>query len=794
MLDRAYSTSAVDDIKKSSSDKAEAEALASVDEAIAKEIAHINNSNPSRTAELRGTVAAAEDVILGEESSAFTKTPLLPLVNAGNEANPLLHNAITSTAQEPSAIGADSAAFTKQIVTLQDAHRFAEIPSIFEHMLAEGVRPTTEAYTGLLAAVINIPMDKHQRVSKALGIYTNMLEHKVSPDVDFYHALILLLADRALHVSKALKSMNQQRKRVEGFTENGRSLLESKDTEYKILAEDDALTTTIRMFNLSVRSAYDRYFSSELYRLLITACADHGDTEEMLRIYNRMEAHKIIPAATMFPPMIEALGACGDLASVVVLYDGYRALAISTDRGVLAMNGREDAEVYAAVIKAYVQWGRSAGGEKFLGKILESYGTHGEKSQEKVEAMQDAVILKAFIATHLDSGKFGDAFNVVQEKALSDEARDEAYAKISATAADKNLTEVATTAYRNIDEHHPGKTEAAIAMLALHARKGEIEPARGYWCFIVTSPRLSASFLELAAMYATVLIRNGFVDEALVQSREAFARIRASALRRSDIVEEIDEAMLVIGAAVRKFVAQPSGPAVVSFLWGMMENRGLVVPVAEQMMAGLGLQDVLELSVQDVTLALQAQADMIAHRDPLLDIQHPQRFAHLLDLMIARRIAPEQSTFELVARAAERLSPQRPELLAQWQSYQQSFITPPYTPVPYTPQPMTPIARNTGFADSFDPYAATTDVRGSNIMADVLDFHRAGTLVALDEAMSRLQNMRHVDRHPRYIVYAKLIAAAAKEKRINIIRDVHTMAKSDIPYLAQYPPFITAGP
>ena len=46
--------------------------------------------------------------------------------------------------------------------------------------------------------------------------------------------------------------------------------------------------------------------------------------------------------------------------------------------------------------------------------------------------------------------------------------------------------------------------------------------------------------------------------------------------------------------------------------------------------------------------------------------------------------------------------------------------------------------------------------------------------------------MRRAGRHPRYITYAKLISAAAREERVNLVHDILGMARTDIPMLPQY--------
>jgi len=107
--------------------------------------------------------------------------------------------------------------------------------------------------------------------------------------------------------------------------------------------------------------------------------------------------------------------------------------------------------------------------------------------------------------------------------------------------------------------------------------------------------------------------------------------------------------------------------------------------------------------------------------------------------------------------------------------YQQSF-----TPVSYAPAPT--------YEDTFDPYAASTDFKGSALIAEELEKGSGGRnkVSRLNEALGRFRNMRRAGRHPRYITYAKLISAAAREERANLVHDILGMARTDIPMLPQY--------
>ncbi|KAE8448625.1 hypothetical protein EG329_009050 [Mollisiaceae sp. DMI_Dod_QoI] len=107
--------------------------------------------------------------------------------------------------------------------------------------------------------------------------------------------------------------------------------------------------------------------------------------------------------------------------------------------------------------------------------------------------------------------------------------------------------------------------------------------------------------------------------------------------------------------------------------------------------------------------------------------------------------------------------------------FQQNF-----TPAPYHPAPT--------YEDTFDPYAASTDFKGSSLIADELEKGTNARAKAsrLNEALGRFRNMRRAGRHPRYITYAKLISAAAREERMNLVHDILGMARTDIPLLPQY--------
>lgn len=788
-LDRAYSTSAVDDIKRAEDDVAEATAVANVDEAIAKEIHHIQLSAASREEAQSNLVSDVHDQSFKNPGSDLGKSDSPSTVSSfGTTIASDQSTGSSGTAASTSMQITDSQALSDYISMLHDSQSFAEIPRVFESMLVKGLRPSIKAYNALLAAAIHLPTAKHHIVPKALDVYSDMLRRKLLPDTAFYTTIIQLLSRRALDVFGMKASMDKKRLRFGGLRESGQFLFRSNEAEYDILTEDNALTNAVKLFDSSVAMSMPRVYSSETYQLLVTACAMHNRVDDMIRAYSHMERHGVTPIAAMFPPMIAAFGVSGDLSSAVECYNEYKLLAIANDAGETAIIDRRDNEVYAAVVKAYAANGHD-GGHRFFRKIIDSYGTVTEHRAERVEAVQDTIVLDAFIQECLDSGKFVEAFKTAEEQSLTPFSRSQAMARICTAAADQNDADLANKTYQHVLPASVEASAANLSMLALHIRQGNVDLAREYWGILNSSTELNALSVEPTSMYAIALIGTGNTDEGLVQARQAFARIRSyskSTRARHDVAEEIDEGIELIGAVLADNGLVPSPQASMSFLSAMIENGGLVSPVAERLLAGLGSHNISSLSWQDLTLALQIEAEIVGDGKAMHDVAHSARFAYLLESVIGNGISVDKRTSELIEHALKTLSPQRPDLSDSWQSYRHAAAQTAFSPAPYTLKASPAVAKASTYTDTYDPYAATTDHRGSAVIADELDSHRAKPDAALHEALLRFRNMRRAGRHPRYIVYAKLISSAAKEGRTNLMFDILGMARQDVPLLSQY--------
>lgn len=679
-----------------------------------------------------------------------------------------------------------SRAASDLIVQLASDKKFAEIPAVFESALKDGLTPSVDAYNALLIAAIQLHVDVSQAIPKALDVYSDMLRRKVLPDEKTYQTLVELLVTRADEVIKAKETLEQERVRYGGMEEPGKFMLHSSELERDVLAEDHSLAIAVKLFNTSTSRHAELVFPLDVYRRLVTACAKEGQVEDMIRIYAHMETHKVAPHAAIFSPMIDAFAATGDLKSAVECYNEYRSLAVSDDNGIFSVVQRQDGEVYAALIRAYLSCGKEDGANRFLEKIRESFDSV-ENCETRRQAMEAIIVEQALVQNALNNSQFGKALELASTK-LPEGALDHAMTRICMTTADVGDLMIASGAYDRLSSDVAVRQGPAMAMLALNVRQGNLAAARPFWIMLSTVGQATSEMIQPTAMYCVALLKSGQVEEALTEARNMFARIRSSAPATNQLHarEQISESLDLLGRVLMQSAAIISPQAAMALLWSMVENGGLVSPIAEHAIASLGPMAISQLNARDLTLALQVQAGMLANNSMLFDIAHPIRFAHMLDVAMSTALPMDAFTTRVVDQAVGKLFESRPDMVKRWQDYvgataKSPYLTPRHSPLSES-TPMSPSSSQ----DSFDPYAYATDFRGSAIIADELENPNGRSEAHLNEALIRFKNMRRIGRHPRYITYAKLITAAAKNNRSDLVHEIVSMARRDVPLIPQY--------
>lgn len=507
--------------------EAEEAALAHIDAALEKEI----QVRSQRVALEDGTVAApaaADEAVVSRAASPVQSRARTP-ASVARSATPVSDQ--------------QSWTYAAHLTTLSEAGRYAEIPAVFDAMLVADVKPIASAYNALLMAVIHMPIDRMEVISKALDVYTDMMRRKVMPDSDSFDILVGLLASRSLELSAKKTVLEEKRLRYGGMDEPGKFMFASHELEHAIAAEEDRMDYAIKLFENSVTLQKANY-SSETYHQLISACAQSGRLSDMLQLFGHMESSKVTPYAATFPAMITAFANANDLVSAVECYEEYRNLAISHDAGESSLIDRLDAQVYAAVINAYVVCDKLPGAMKFYQKIHEQYGVVATE-------MKDALINGGFVQGFTKRGIYHASMDWAQSIDRASQAQ--AYTEISIAAADNGDKATAVAAYSALTESFPSalsrSTSPTTALLALHVRSGDVATASKYW-HVLQNPlvEVSSALIEPTAMYAVALIGSGQVAEGLTESEIMFDRIRQSASGRSDpaVIDEIEEGVAFI--------------------------------------------------------------------------------------------------------------------------------------------------------------------------------------------------------------------------------------------------------
>ncbi|KAI9667942.1 MAG: hypothetical protein M1821_000762 [Bathelium mastoideum] len=762
-LERSYTESAVDDFKKAvGGGEAEAAAIAQVDQAIAEEISKVQEERQ----------VAADSAAIDEEIVSPTvvlSSSELVSVNSSQDARSLA----SSTA--PTSVS-DSENFAEQLSKLAKDGQYSQIPAVFEGMLAAGVQPTPSAYNALLAAAVHLPRAKHQIVPKVLDVYSDMLRRRVLPNTATYTILLDTLASRALDVHSMKRGLQEKRLRYGGLEEPGQFMFNSNEAELDILAEDDSLTLAMKLFKSSTSPQAGHVFDANTYGLLVSACAEQGHIEDMVRVYDHMELAKVVPFAEMFVPMIQAFATSGDLRSAVECYDEYKALAISNDAGKLSIS-RKDEHIYAALIKAYASCGKIEGGQKFLGRIEAELN-----DANKIAILRDVVGTKAIVPHMVIRGHLEEALAFAKLH-LRSSARVTALKEICLAAADKDIGNVAQAAYDALVSENTDVARPAMALLAMHVRNRNLEGADACWTALEQSPPRT-TFLEPTVMHAIALSSTSQADRVLQQSRAMFTRMRDASESKTEMLDQIDEAIEVIAGHLQRNSIVVSPSVTMELFWCMMENGGVIQRVAEQLLAHLSSESVTRLPWHDIALLTQIQASIVANTTAAFDVAHEARFAYLLDAIIGNGIPLNDQTCSLVEQALDRIN--RQELNLRWQHYRHPVQDQAIFPMAYSAYPPAPPMPSPMAADDYDPYAATTDNRGSQAITDLLDkAHGRNGTMHLNEALTRFRNMRRAGRHPRFFTYGKLISAAAHDNRLSVAREILDSAKQDVPYLPQ---------
>jgi pentatricopeptide repeat protein len=692
----------------------------------------------------------------------------------------------TSAPTDATSPADESIAISDKIVRLGQQHRYAEIPALFEALVTDDLTPTVDAYNHILLSAIHLT-NGYQPYPRALEIYGDMSKRSVKPNDATYGILLHFLTTQSLEVQDVQKSLDQRARRY--GTRAHPFVFNSTAQQQQLYADDTSLAFATKLYNIARATFPDFSLSAALYNGVVRACAQAGMTEQVTELLAHMKENEIRLAPELYTIIMDAYASDNNVPAAQSLYEEYRDLAISR-----AANDPLDMHVYATLIKAYYHAGMADTGLRFFEKILQSFkGVTNERTL--VDTLTSAFVLEGLVPHHLTNRNFAIAIDSLADFELTPRTREEALAKIASSAADVNHGADAMRAYSAIATPEL-KAAPALAITSMHLRTKDVGAARALWKQARGLPTQPTA--DFAAMFGVAFIRAGHIEEGITEVRNIFARIRDNATSEKQhtlTMQEIDEALILFGEALMKHQAIITSQAAVGLLRAMIENGGFISPITENAIASLGPECVQELDPQDIALALHVQGQMLEPMESAggLDIAQSARFAHLLETVLGRGILMDPSTVGVLAEAVPKISATRPDLASKWQAFTQP------TPKPAVPQMMTPMspmtpastqatfAEQPAVADTFDPYAHTTDFRASKIISEMLENSAGRIENHLNDALSRFRNVRRAGRHLHYAAYGKLITAAGKSKQVGLISEILSMTQADVPFSANVP-------
>jgi pentatricopeptide repeat protein len=743
---------------------AEAEALAKVDQEIANEIAAHQIQKDAAPHEEVGSPVASTRV---PTPSAEQTHPS----DAESSASPEQSTPPTDIIS----IASEQSIISEQIVELGHQHRYAEIPALFEAIIKDGHVPTIEAYNHILVSAINLS-NGYQPWPLALEVYGDMTKRAVELNATSYMILLRFLAARSLEAYQVQKNLGERAAR---YGSGGALVFPSATSQQQLYAADTSIAFATKLYNIARATLEDFHLSASVYNALVKACAQAGMVDNMNSLLADMNAQQIPLAPQLYTVVIDAQAAAQYVHAAQGLYEEYRDLAISR-----AANDPLDMKVYASLIKAYYACGLAETGLRFYEKVLLSFKNTANE-QALSNDLTTSFVLDGLVQHHIDNKAFSAAISSIDDFTLDAAIRDEALSRISVAAADADHVAQAVQSFNAINVANI-KAEPVMAVAAMHIRSGDISQAKSTWSDARSLPIVPST--DFATMYTLALINSGAVEEAVAEARSMFMRIRASTATdaaRQLAIAEIDEAIILFGEALSHQQVAVSPATSIAMLRTMIENGGLVSPVAEHAIASLGPDCVHQLNAQDIALALHVQAQMLMSSHGV-DIAHPARFAHLLETVLNRGILMDPSTVHVVSESLPKVGAARPDLLQRWRDLLQPAPPTPVT-LPQSPLSPHPVPLDMSAADTYDPYAHTTDFRASKAISELVESTTGRIENHLNDGLARLRNVRRAGRNLHYSAYAKLITAAGKAKQRNLIQEILTMAHSDVPMSLQIP-------
>ncbi|KAG0123822.1 hypothetical protein HOY82DRAFT_618649 [Tuber indicum] len=667
-----------------------------------------------------------------------------------------------------------TAQYNDQLRDLRTAGKYEEILALFEHMIQEGVQPSTTTYNHVLVALIQTGAGGIPRV---LSVYQDMLRNKVLPSTVTYSILIDYLAASS-------KSSLQFARRIENDILRFGFVVPSRRRELDEIRSQKSLDMALDIFYASTEVRVERTFSEPVYSILIEACAEDGREEDMLKVYTHMELHDVLPSLDTTLSLIKGFGKAENICSAVETYNNYCAL----DTSKKPANVDERYLVYKALILAYMEAGDPAGALSFLEKIV---GT--SKDPHRSQWLAEAII-KGF----LQRSDLGSAKEWIAGR-MAGTSEYIGLSRVLIGVADLGDYGLADRLYSEFMDYvrlhsinHSSTSIAQMAFLNLCVKERKIGRARAVWNDLSERVLSSGPDVEAAVVYSMMLFENRLTNEALVvlkQFSEFFMEkpLGVPLALKAEYLQEAFES-LIDRLAAKDLLTHGVALDISGF---SMRHCGRMGAPASRIVLGLfGEQRILGLTLPQLDLLLQIQAGVFQQPGELVS-GDMQKFEQMLTLALNAGV-PLSKAMKISVDGVIAARGIDEGLLAKWTAFVQSqkvwenMPMAPLTEDVVASPTLVPSEGETAVAeDNHDPYWAKTDVKVSQAIDNALESTKAARARLMD-ARRMYQQTRKAGRLVRMTTLARMVGAASRAGQPEFMEEIYRNARMDTPLLMEF--------
>ncbi|KAI9251536.1 hypothetical protein BDA99DRAFT_522111 [Phascolomyces articulosus] len=257
----------------------------------------------------------------------------------------------TATITDGSVVETDEG-INRRILTAAKAKDPEAVVTEFLAGRTAGASMSTQTYDAVLDAYGTLRKHNHP-LTAMLTVYEDMVANGVRPTSHTYATLIKCLCTRDDEVHK---TVNMLRRRIARFGVEVSNLGE--------LESENNLDRALALFERAVNEERTEAFDVELYNAMLSMLSTKGQTKDALYIYEQLELSKTVnPNSATFAMLMTLFGYAGDLSAVRECFNEYKAL-----RGKLPKH--DPAYVYNAYVYAHVEAGDLQGALDVLENVM----------------------------------------------------------------------------------------------------------------------------------------------------------------------------------------------------------------------------------------------------------------------------------------------------------------------------------------------------------------------------------------------------------------------------------------